>query len=237
MRNLLYLLAGIVIICSCTNRTINGNGIVTKQTRELKPFHTVKVSGAFDVYLRSTDKQAFTIETDSNLHSVIKTEVIDSVLIIENTKTILTSDELKLIIGCPDLKSVNFSGATDISGDTALIYKSLNLSISGAGKINLDLQTELINANVSGGANIMFSGKTNNLEVSISGAGKVSADKLVSKNAKIEISGIGEAQLNVTDQLNAIISGLGKVEYIGDPKVNQSISGGGKVVKKEGSNF
>ena len=228
----LYLIVILIIVCSCTNKTINGNGVVIQQVRELKGFNRINVNGSFKVFLAKADSAKFTIVADSNLMAVINTKVVDSVLIVENLQTILTSKELKLIVTCPNLKSIDFTGATEIEGDSGLVYKSLTLNISGAGKILLNLQTDSLKANISGGANIILSGKTQNLDISISGAGKVGAKKFESKSAKMEILGLGEAELNVTEKLNATISGLGKIEYIGDPEVHQNILGGGKVVKK-----
>jgi hypothetical protein len=233
MRSFFYMLVILALASSCNYKTISGNGIVTEQVRDVKDFNSINVGGTFNVYLKKSNVFGLTIVADSNLMSVIKSEVTDSVLNIESLKTIINSEELKLIVSSPDLKSINFSGAADIQGDTGLVYEALTLNISGAGKIDLNMHTRFLKASVSGGANIILSGTTNILDLSISGAGKIEAEKFVSKTCNIELSGLGEAQLNVSEKLDVIISGLGKVEYTGSPVVNQSISGGGKVVKKQ----
>ena len=49
------------------------------------------------------------------------------------------------------------------------------------------------------------------------------------KRSEIRISGHGEADVNVSKDLDVAISGMGTLRYRGDPKLNQSISGAGSV--------
>jgi hypothetical protein len=59
----------------------------------------------------------------------------------------------------------------------------------------------------------------------VSGKGKVQADQLRAANAIVQISGVGNAQLWVTDTLRIGISGVGTVDYWGQPQVSRSSSG------------
>ena len=50
--------------------------------------------------------------------------------------------------------------------------------------------------------------------------------------AKVDVSGSGEVELNVSDSIDVMISGSGEVRYLGDPVVNQTeISDSGEIKK------
>jgi len=212
------------IILSCGKKSIGGNGKVITQQRAIKGIKAISITGTFDVFLKKDTTEFLFIEADKNLLDIIKTEVNDSVLDIFNLKNIVRSKELKLIISCPNINSIDFSGATDLSCDSGMIFKNLNINISGAGKVEMNLITDNLSTIVSGGAGLIFTGKAKSFSVSITGAGNIDAQELETQNCKIDISGFGRAKLNVSQKLEVNISGAGKVEYSGNPEVSQSVT-------------
>ena len=236
MRNLyltIILAIAVTILNGCLQNTISGNGNIKTQSRDVKAFKSFNVSGGYDVYLQKGDKEALTIEADENLLPIIISEVKDSVLNVYNQHTILRSKKQKLIITCPNLSSIELSGATDLKGDSCFVMNNLKINVSGAAKIDLNVIVSELKTDVSGSAELIFAGKAKEFSTSLSGAGKIKADNLEAKNCSIEISGMGEAKVNVSDKLDVTISGMGQVEYIGNPEINQNISGAGKVKRLE----
>jgi hypothetical protein len=67
------------------------------------------------------------------------------------------------------------------------------------------------------------------MALQISGKGKVIADRLQAQRARVNVSGIGNVLLWVTDDLSAHISGVGSVDYFGNPAVQRSVSGMGSI--------
>jgi hypothetical protein len=51
------------------------------------------------------------------------------------------------------------------------------------------------------------------------------------KEADVEITGSGDAHLQVANLLKARISGSGEVYYKGNPQLDTKITGSGKVIK------
>jgi hypothetical protein len=234
MRNY-FIITSIFLIAffsSCGNKTIGGNGKVSIKDREVQGFKSISIKGEFDVVLKNGSKESLSVEADENLIGNIISNVSDSNLKIYNVKTVVRSKELKLIICCPELNSIDFSGATELSCDSEIIYKNLNINISGAGRVDMRLQTNELNAVVSGGAELVFRGKSKIFDVSITGAGNIDAQKFEVQDCRIDISGFGRAKINAVKNLEVNISGAGKVEYIGNPEVKQSITGAGKIYKK-----
>lgn len=233
---ILIFISFLLILCACGKKTIAGKGKVIFQEREIKGFKAVNIKGAYDVFLKKGNKELVVIEADSNLMSTIQTDLYDSILNVYNTKNIIRSKELKLIICCPRLNSISFSGATELGCDSGMDFKDLNINISGAGRIDMNMSLDNLNAIISGGAELNFRGKVNVMAVSITGAGNIDALKFEAQFCKIDISGFGRGKVNVNKKLDVNISGAGKIDYIGNPEVKQSITGAGKVRRRAESN-
>jgi hypothetical protein len=85
---------------------------------------------------------------------------------------------------------------------------------------------------ISGSGKISATGSSDKVKTSISGSGKLLAADFATKSCHVRISGSGDVEINVKDELDASISGSGSVSYKGDPsRVNSHSSGSGKVRK------
>ena len=219
------------ILGGCGKNNIIGNGKVIFQNREIKGYTSINVSGAYDIYLKKGETESLVIEADENLMDVIKTKLSGSTLEVNNSKNIIRSKDLKLIITNPKLNTFDFSGAIQLTSDTGLLFQNININISGIGRIDMNLKAEELTASASGGADLTFKGSSNKFDITITGTGTVDAEKLKTKECRVEISGLGKARLNVQQKLDVNISGFGKVDYRGNPQINQVISGAGKVNK------
>jgi len=219
------------VFASCEKKTIKGNGKVTEQTRLLEAFNQVSIMGAFDVVLVNSDSSRLRIIADENLIENVVAIVEDSALKISNIKTVIGSRELKLYIYAPNIESVDFSGATELSSDSLLSWDALALNITGAGKVDLQIDVKKFSVNVSGGAEITLKGKTDELALNIAGTGSLNAFSLKIGQCDIDISGFGRAYVDVEKMLRVNISGFGKVEYNGAPEIRQNITGSAKIIK------
>jgi len=73
------------------------------------------------------------------------------------------------------------------------------------------------------------SGRVGALTATLGGVGKLQLVELTAKQAKVRISGIGNATVNVTEDLDAVVTGVGDIEYQGDPIVRSDVHGLGDV--------
>jgi hypothetical protein len=105
--------------------------------------------------------------------------------------------------------------------------------MSGAGKIEIDsIESTSLKVVVSGTGSVDVSGTVDTPEIEIDGLGDYNALDLESQDATLIISGAGDADLWVNENLDVTISGAGSVSYYGDPQVSQNISGLGKVNRR-----
>jgi len=125
----------------------------------------------------------------------------------------------------------------DVSGSGSLDLKASckNYSgdVSGSGKIIVAaVITEKSDFSISGSGTIKASGSAKETKVDITGSGELQAGDLEVGICRVRITGSGEVEINVKDDLDANISGSGTVNYKGNPNhVNGHSSGSGHVKK------
>jgi hypothetical protein len=183
------------------------------EKRTVPAFTAVDISGAYDVEIVVQKEQSLEIEGDDNLLPLIKTEVSNGVLSINNEKSFSTKQKLRVRISVPDLDGVSTSGASDI--------------------VASNIKNDDFNINASGAGTIQVSGETTKLNIDISGAGEVDAKDLHAQNVSIDSSGAAEADVYASEELHIHVSGAGNVNYYGNPKtVTEDRSGAGTISKK-----
>jgi len=85
-------------------------------------------------------------------------------------------------------------------------------------------------AGVTGAADFELSGEQQDaLDIYITGTGNVEAFDMQVKDCNIRISGAGNCEVNVVDNLDVVISGVGNIWYMGNPALSTDISGVGNV--------
>jgi hypothetical protein len=209
-----------------------GNGNVIKQERTVPAFNAIRISGAFDLILSQGPTQSVTVKADENLMPIIRTEVKGDELIIENTKPIHNSHEMKVYVIVKELKKIDISGAVDMETAGKLTLDELTIDGSGASDSKMELDVRKLDIDCSGGSKLKFSGTATNVKMDVSGAVDIYAYDLLTETFHLNISGAGNAQINVSKELSAEISGAGSVRYKGKPeKISEDVSGAGSIKK------
>ena len=222
----------VIVLLSCNVVGEQGNGNVIRQERKVASFNAIDVSGAFDIYLSQGTAQSVIVEADENLMPLIKTVVQGNTLKIGNEKPIRDPKSLKVYITVPDLKTIELSGAVNLHSQNKLTFNELGIEISGATDTHLELAVQKLDISSSGGSEMRFSGMANKVNLDVSGAVDIHAFDLLTEVISLNISGAGEAEINVTKELYAEISGAASVRYKGDPlKVDSNVSGAGSIKK------
>lgn len=192
---------------------VQGNGVMKSATRKVADFDKVELSGAYDVMVMSGEKSSFRIQGDENIIDQIASDVSNSTLKVFPKKSLCPKEKLTLTISTKDLSALSASGSMMVEIQ-AISNDQLNLSVDGS-------------------AGIKAAGRSDNLYASISGSGNIETAKLVSQNAKISISGVGDATVQTSELLDVEIQGVGNVYYLEKPnEVRQNITGIGSVTSR-----
>jgi hypothetical protein len=212
----------------------HGDGNVQKETRKISTFNGIEVSGAFQIILKQGAVEELIVEADANLLPLIRTEVVGGTLNIETKKPIHHVTVMKVYVTVKDLNRIDVSGAVDINTEGRITVPELSIDASGASDSKLELGVQKLKLDCSGASKMRFSGFATNVNMDLSGASDIFAYDLLAENYDLQISGAGNAQLNVSKKIRADISGAGSVKYKGSPsEVDQSISGAGSIKKVE----
>jgi hypothetical protein len=210
----------------------HGDGNVLKETRKVTSFDGIEVSGAFDIILKQGTVEEVILEADANLLPLIRTDVVGGTLRLETRKPINHVTVMKAYITVKDLKRIDVSGAVDINTDGRITVPELSIDASGASDSKLELAVQKLKLDCSGASKMRFSGYATDVNMDLSGASDIFGFDMLVENFDIEISGAGNAQINVTKKIRAEISGAGSVKYKGSPtEIDQSVSGAGSIKK------
>lgn len=192
---------------------VKGSGNLGSESRDLKGFKAIDVSGVFNVEVVSQKDFGVQVEADDNLLQYIRTEVNDGVLTISTTKRIKSTNGLKIKISAPDIEKIEASGVA---------------------KINVtDVKNSVFSVSTSGASKIELAGETDKLVIDVSGASKIEAENLKARAANIDSSGASKISVFATESVRADASGASKITYTGGATdVVKKTSGASSVTAK-----
>lgn len=209
---------------------IDGNGPVVTQDINLADFSGVDLQMAADVFITQGSVQEVHIEGKQNIIDHIKRSVNGGVWEIETDHCVRDIGDMKIFITIPDITSLRISGSGRIVGQNTFAVGDIDLNISGSGDIDLGLEADDVTGKISGSGAIILEGTGDELDMKISGSGDLNAFDMEFRNAFLEITGSGDADVRVTDNLTVKITGSGDVFYKGNPVLDVTITGSGRVV-------
>ena len=189
-----------------------GSGHLATESRTVANFSQIDVSSIFQVEVVAQSEFSVEVEADDNLLQFIRTEVNDGRLEISLSKSVKTSNPLRVRISAPNIDRIEASGASRVTVSN-LKNSEISLDTSGASKINL-------------------SGETSKLTVDVSGASQIDAGSLSTNAANIDASGASYVNVNVANELTADASGASRITYSGSPSVQRSTSGASSISQK-----
>ena len=214
---------------------INGSGNIVTQSRTTEKFNSVDVSGAINVYVKQDSaQQTIKVETDDNLQKYIDIHEDNGVLYISqrDNYSLDPSKKIKVYVSATYFKRFNISGASNIYSENKLVSsETLDIDMSGASEIKLDVKAPRINADITGASSVMISGETKDFNVEGSGASDIKSFDLMTENTTLDISGACSAEVFASVKLDVQASGASGIKYKGNAAVNQDVSGASSVKK------
>ena len=214
---------------------INGSGNIVTQSRTTENFNSIDVSGAINVYVKQDSVQRnIKVETDDNLQEYIDIHEDNGVLYISqrDNYSLDPSKKIKVYVSATYFKRFSISGASNIYSENKLVSsETLDIDMSGASEIKLDVKAPRINADITGASSVMISGETKDFNVEGSGASDIKSFDLMTENTTLDISGACSAEVFASVKLDVEASGASGIKYKGNAAVNQDVSGASSVKK------
>lgn len=201
------------IVSACGFWGIRGNGRVKQETRTIQDFQNLDAGGAFTIRVHVGSTPSLKISAEENLLYFIRTYVKGNTLVIDTKKNISPRKEILIEITVPELRSVDASGANNISVN-GIKSNEFAIDLSGAGHVYLE-------------------GTADRLRAELSGAGSIDAKDLKANDVRVSVSGAASADVYAKESLDASVSGVGSIDYFGDPpKTRTDVSGVGSITRK-----
>lgn len=232
-------IAVLMFIIACNgpfSRTVDGDGNITTESRNIGNAHKIECRGHFNVELTQGSSSSMKITADANLLPLIITDNENGKLIIKTKDNVnLHSDnKIKIEITTDRLDGFSLAGSGDINGTNKFTGSNeMEFEMAGAGSMHFELNSPKVKSSIAGTGDIYLSGETEDAEVNIAGAGNYHAENLKSENSEIDIAGTGDATLFADKKLDINIAGVGNVYYTGNPTITQKIAGSGKIKKMD----
>jgi Putative auto-transporter adhesin, head GIN domain len=218
-------------------KRIHGNGNIKTVERSVSGFKDVDASGIIHLYISQGPAAPVKIETDENLLDYIEIHQEGDRISIKSRDgyNLDPTDKIRVYVTAPVYHHIGVSGAGSIQSTAKLTNpEALDIDLSGAGGIKMDLDAPAVKVGISGAGSATLTGQTKDLEMDISGAGNAHCFDLLSENTQVDISGAGKADVYASMKLNAQVSGAGNVNYKGGAtNISQDVSGAGKIRKAD----
>ncbi|MFC2084079.1 GIN domain-containing protein [Bacteroidota bacterium] len=218
---------------SGNNISVYGSGKIIEIEKDYSQFINVEQHYSFRASVTKGNKFSVIIRIDDNLEDYLDVYQNGNTLVLGmeggyNYKNITMEAEIIM----PDLESLNLSGASFSDINDFNFIHDLFLGLSGASRVEGDINTGDIHFELSGASSIDLSGSGKNFFVHCSGASNLNLVNFSGKSADVHLSGASVATLNVSNSLKADLSGASVLYYLGNPNsTNFSTSGESRVVK------
>lgn len=241
MKTLHYIgLVLLVLVLSSWNlkKEVKGSGKVLQEQREVTSFEGINVNNAIHVFLSQGNEESVKVEADDNVVPYIQTKVKDRILHItlkgeEPIRNFSPKLPMNVYVTIKNLREIEANAAATVEGESAFQVETLELDISSAASLDLEVKGENIDMDISSAANVTLSGQINSMKAEVSGACKLDGTNLETLKANIDMSGASSATLKVKDELEYDVSGASRLTYSGNPRIYKAeITSAGSVKKK-----
>ncbi len=219
---------------------------ITKKKLDLPDFHSIWVNSAYTVHLKQSNKNEVETDVQTEIYDLSTFEVRDGVLHInmepkEDSKKksvwakiddIKLRPNINLHIQMRDIKELRVNGIGKIIAGNSLAANNIKLVVSGSGSMEIDLKGQDLKASVSGSGNLSVKGYATHGKLEVSGSGSINAFDCELNTAEVIVSGSGNCDVKVSDELTATIMGSGNINHKGQTRnVTRKTFGQGTVTR------
>ena len=207
---------------------------MTNETRKVSQFDNVDISSAFKVVVTDNDyKGNVVVSAPSDALGKIVTKVVNGTLkvYVDGSISMKNGEKLEITFPHRKLRDIKISGASKLVADHVLKVDKLNVNLSGASSLDLNVVSNLIKLDHSGASKFKIKGNAQNFDANVSGASKLDAEDLKAANVKLKASGASSVKVWAVNDLKIDASGASKVSYKRQNGLSKSLdkSGASKI--------
>jgi len=193
------------------NNCLTGLGIIVSETRSVSNFHSINSTIEADILLTQGPREDLIIEAQQNILQVLKTEVVNGELRLSTNQCVDLLQRVKVIITIPNIKKLMLTGEGNIIAQNDFNLANLNVILTGVG-------------------DIILKGETFTFDILLNGVGNVKSFNFHADTCEVTLTGVGDAEVFVNDELKVTLTGVGNVYYKGQPSITANITGAGSII-------
>ena len=222
----IYILS-FLLVCTfsqCKKLGLESAGTMVVTERSIEPFSKICLFDNIDLQLTQDTVEKIKIEAGDNIQSMITADFSGDSLILKNkARGLITNPDEKVIahISINTLNSISYQGSGNITCTNAITSPLFEVySNTGAGNVNLNLNTHILNAGIYGeSADFIFEGHADSCYTYCSSRGSIDYRNFVTDKLLIDYSSARDAYVNVSDALYGNIFYVGNIYYKGRPAI------------------
>lgn len=189
------------------------------ETRTIKAFDELRVTGPFDIELVEDQNNQLIIESEEiDLHKIV-TEVDGTTLKIRSAAAFTKQKKIKITVHYDVLREITSSAGAIVFSDRTIYGDKLELTANAGGRMEFVVDVEKVELKASQGAEVRIDGQSKSADFNCTTGAQIYAALLSSKEVFVEVSTGGVAEVNATKRLDAHATTKGEVLYVGDPEV------------------
>jgi putative autotransporter adhesin-like protein len=217
--------AVLLLAVGCTR--VTGSGRIVTKPVEFSPFSRIQVSDVFDVRVSLGQQEKVTLRVDDNLLDRVDIGVSGGTLHLGlKSRTSIRHATLHADVITRSLSGIEVSGASKVHLSREFTVDTIEATLSGASRIDGSLSCGTGRVVLSGASSATLSGTAERLALEASGASEVDAQRLVTRDLTIGLSGASDATVWATNTISAEVSGASSLKYGGSPRFIRKGSSG-----------
>jgi len=238
---IIVLVVAVAILCTLLILNLRGwpgvligSGNLETEAYAFTNFTEVEISSAFDFEINQSSSYNISVTADDNVMEYVQVSQVGQTLKIGlRTVTWFGPVTLRASVTMPELRGLTVSGAS--RGD---IYdfsstEDLDITVSGASRVNGDITAGNVEFDISGASTIQLEGSANDMVASVSGASRLNLGSFTVNNANVNFSGASSGTVNLDGRLDADLSGASRLWYIGEPTMGTIDTSGASTISKK----
>ena len=232
-----YLFVMILALQSCSlnqfANSIKGNEDIIQEEISISDYSAIELSVSGKVVYQQIQGGSpyLQIKVDENILPLLDITVKDNCLRIRTEDNESINPSLLVITtNSRNLNRINLSGSGTIHLMGDVNTNNMNASISGSGDIISDnLHCESIDLKVTGSGDATLNGTGKSARFSVTGSGDIHAHNYPVQEGNCQVTGSGDIYAHATEKLKASVTGSGDIKYKGNPQTDSKITGSGDI--------
>lgn len=224
-----------------------------KKEWDLRNFTQIHNHTQADIIVEISDEYYIEAEASRRFLNKLRITTNGDNLVIRTHGLAWSSGSPVIRIGMPELDGLNLTGSGDAkvndpvsspnfelrltgSGDAELIAETgtMNINLTGSGRATVTGTMDSADVRITGSGDLDIQGFAEEMTANLTGSGSFRGRDFIVRYADFRITGSGDGQVHVEEELTARLTGSGNLSYWGQPRIaNQRVSGSGDLQQRD----